>query len=157
MRVCVGVLMLTLTSGAAAEPLRLSDFGAATTRAAISNQLQNCQASPTVQGQTVCVLNRSDLAGVPLVGPMALAQFQDDRLQTVSMVASGRFQSVSRVLAERYGRPVRANSNRVRQNDGRMATLRNTVWTFDDGQIQLFTAEVPGNPQGNIVQFTWRR
>ena len=157
MRICVGVLMLTLASAAAAEPLRLSNFGAATTRAGISDQLRNCQANPTVQGQTVCVLNWGDLGGVPLIGTMALAQFQDDRLQTISMVASGPFQDVTRVLEQYYGRPARANSNRVLQNDGRMAMIRNTEWTFDDGQIQLGTAEVPGNPQANIVRFIWLR
>jgi hypothetical protein len=155
MRICVGVMMLVLASGAAAEPLRLSNLGAATTRAAISDQLRNCQANQAVPGQTVCVLNWRELGGVPLVGTMALAQFENDRLRMISMVASGRFQDLSRVLARQYGRPANANSNRVLQDDGRTATIRNTEWTFDDGQIQLGTAEVPGNPQANIVRFMW--
>lgn len=156
MRICIGVMMLVLASGAAAEPLRLSNLGAATTRGEISNQLRNCQANQAVTGQIVCVLDWRDLGGVPLVGTMALAEFQDDRLRTISMVASGRFQDLSRVLERQYGRPARANSNRVLQNDGRMATIRRTDWAFDDGQIQLGTAEVPGNPQANIVRFMWR-
>ena len=151
----IGGLLTTLASAAAAETLTFSDLSAATTRAEIADQLQNCQAHLTATGHTVCAWSRSDLGGVPLSG--ALAQFAGDQLHSISLVAMGRFEEVSRLLERRYGPPARANSNRVVQDDGRTATIRNTEWSFDDGHIQLATAEVPGDPRVAIVRFTWRR
>lgn len=155
MRIHLGVLVFAFGSAAAAEPLTFSDLGAATTRTAMAGQLGNCEASPTVPGQVVCVLHRSDLGGVPL--GTSLAHFQGDYLQAITLVAAGRFRDVSGLLQQRYGPAARANSNRVRQTDGRMATLRNTEWNFDDGGIQLATAEIAGDPRSAIIRFTWRR